>query len=937
MKRRTFTVLLGLLLGGTVLGANDLVSAEYDVVVRPDGKAAVYESLDWTSPGGMHGFYFEGVAGTPVFNDDQCYADLGGNQRVGLSISKTDSDTWDIVLAGGRAFSGSAMYFLNYGVDLASDGSIGSTTSDQYGSLFYFDWAPEQWDEPLEHRTVRVVLPVTVSSETVGQDVLTQVDFRTEQYVNEENATIDWFGTKGDDGKYYLTARFHQTNVATMQTQRLQFYLKLDTVGMQAGVLTENSDSGPSTDSGVSPIGSTDTYGDSGTGYQTTARTQGSPVVAGIVFAAVIALVALLYWRKSAGFAKTVESVEKIKWAGDNWIPPKLVVGTYQVKGKVPKDLHPVEAALLLEMPLNRVVALMLEGLKRQNIIEVVQEDPLQIKVLTASKAEHEYEELFLQAFDTEGKVLSGLLSDFFEKVLQKLQEKVWDCDLEATKAYYQAKLESLPLGLPLRVRVGEVALTGTGPRFTVHDLAWIDGFFREVRGHVFVRSEDGVLILPPNQVFRLNEGGLRIVGHLLSGRPIARLPGIADGDRAREVHEFCSDLRDFYQGDSSGLDARASVERVPYTFDFTRLPILGEIAVTYACNNACRFCYAGCGAKGRGCGPSAGPTHTAPRGGGGRGSEGAPAPDMTLAEAKRVIDVFKREAQIPFFSFTGGEPLLRRDLEAMIRHARRLGLEVNLVTNGTLADPARARSLARAGLRTAQVSVEAPDAETHDDLTTSPGSFDLTLAGIRSLQAAGISVQTNTTVTAMNAGVAHRMPGFLKSLGIARFAMNLYIPAAGGVAGASPADPLFFPYSRIGHVIDAVRAAARAAGLTFYWYSPTPHCLYNPIARGLGNKSCAAMDGLLSVSPSGDVLPCSSYPQPMGSLLREGFRAIWFSAGARHFKQKEYAPAECAGCESFRACQSACPLYWSRAGTAEIRNPSTAAAATAEAAAAGR
>jgi radical SAM protein with 4Fe4S-binding SPASM domain len=480
--------------------------------------------------------------------------------------------------------------------------------------------------------------------------------------------------------------------------------------------------------------------------------------------------------------------------------------------------------------------------------------------------------------------------------------------------------------------------LTGTGPHLTVRDLAWVDAYFREVRGHVFVRSEDGVLILPPNQVFRLNEGGLRIVGHLLSGRPIARLPGIADGDRAREVNEFCSDLRDFYQGDSSGLDARASVERVPYTFDFTRLPILGEIAVTYACNNACRFCYAGCGARGRGCGPGAAPD----------GPEVA-SPPMTLAEAKRVIDVFKRDAQIPFFSFTGGEPLMRRDLEAMIRHARRLGLEVNLVTNGTLADPARARSLARAGLRTAQVSVEAPDAETHDGLTASPGSFDRTLAGIRNLQGAGISVQTNTTVTAVNAHLATRMPAFLKPLGVGRFAMNLYIPRGGQMhrpsggapathfaarcrakgplhrpaAAASPADPLFFPYSRIGPVIDAVRAAARAEGLVFYWYSPTPHCLYNPIARGLGNKSCAAMDGLLSVSPSGDVLPCSSYPRSMGSLLRDGFRAIWFSAGARHFKRKEYAPAECAGCESFRACQAACPLYWIRAGTAEISNPS--------------
>jgi radical SAM protein with 4Fe4S-binding SPASM domain len=79
-------------------------------------------------------------------------------------------------------------------------------------------------------------------------------------------------------------------------------------------------------------------------------------------------------------------------------------------------------------------------------------------------------------------------------------------------------------------------------------------------------------------------------------------------------------------------------------------------------------------------------------------------------------------------------------------------------------------------------------------------------------------------------------------------------------------------------------------------------------------------MDGLVSVSPSGDLLPCSSYFRPMGNLLRDDFRMIWFSGGSRYFKRKEYAPGECAGCESFRACQAACPLYWRYAGTGEIR-----------------
>ncbi|HYW84649.1 MAG TPA: hypothetical protein VFB30_15410, partial [Spirochaetia bacterium] len=159
-------------------------------------------------------------------------------------------------------------------------------------------------------------------------------------------------------------------------------------------------------------------------------------------FAIVLVAVLLLYILKARGYGRTMEKVEGIRWAGDNWIPPKLYSGTYQVKGKIVKDLHPIEVALLLEMPLQKVVAIMLEGLKRQGVVEVVSEDPLKIKILTARKAEHEYEELFLQSFDTRGEVLSGLLADFFEKVLAKLQEKIWDCDIDATKEYYRKQLE---------------------------------------------------------------------------------------------------------------------------------------------------------------------------------------------------------------------------------------------------------------------------------------------------------------------------------------------------------------------------------------------------------------------------------------------------------------------------------------------------------------
>ncbi len=223
------------------------------------------------------------------------------------------------------------------------------------------------------------------------------------------------------------------------------------------------------------------------------------------------------------------------------------------------------------------------------------------------------------------------------------------------------------------------------------------------------------MIILPPNQVYKANETGIRILHHMLAGGRVADIPGISSEERARQVAAFVSDIRALYLGEP-GADGRAPYETVPYDFQYTRLPILGEIAVTYRCNNACVFCYAGCGTHLQGCGQNAGCT-AVPRAVTGQR-------EMTLAEARQVIRTFKDDAKIPFFSFTGGEPLLRRDLEDMISFARECSLQVNLITNGILAAPERARRLFQAGLRTAQVSIESPEAAVHDRLTARPGSL---------------------------------------------------------------------------------------------------------------------------------------------------------------------------------------------------------------------
>lgn len=415
-------------------------------------------------------------------------------------------------------------------------------------------------------------------------------------------------------------------------------------------------------------------------------------------------------------------------------------------------------------------------------------------------------------------------------------------------------------------------------------DLAWIDEFWSRAGAYIFSRELDQVLILPPNRVYRTNETGIQLINLLKEGHSILELP--FPSEQARDdTARFFGDLAALYRGD---IPVNGTLSSRPYDFAFTRLPVLAELAVTYRCNNACRFCYAGCGIESYG--------HVE-----------AEHPEKTTEDYKKIIDIFADEAQVPFFSFTGGEPSLRRDLEDLIAYAASRRLVTNLVTNGTLITEERARSLKAAGLGSVQVSVEGPNAALHDSLVGRKGAFTETLRGIAALQMAGIPTQTNTTINRENLPAIPTMPAFLASLGIQRFAMNLFIPTIPGPM----ADRLFIPYEEIGPVVDRLMKEARLLGLTFFWYSPTPFCTYNPIARGQGNKSCAALDGLLSVAPDGSVLPCSSWDEPVGNLLAEPFRDIWLGPKSRYFKEKHFAPEPCKTCTSFVACQGACPLYW--------------------------
>ncbi len=107
---------------------------------------------------------------------------------------------------------------------------------------------------------------------------------------------------------------------------------------------------------------------------------------------------------------------------------------------------------------------------------------------------------------------------------------------------------------------------------------------------------------------------------------------------------------------------------------------------------------------------------------------------ELSEDEWRSVVDQL---AQLGFIkiNFTGGEALIRRDAARIIAHAREAGIsDLHLNSNGLLLDEDRIDEVIAAGVRSFNVSIDGPDAATHDAIRGRQGAYDDTIEAIRAL-----------------------------------------------------------------------------------------------------------------------------------------------------------------------------------------------------------
>lgn len=150
---------------------------------------------------------------------------------------------------------------------------------------------------------------------------------------------------------------------------------------------------------------------------------------------------------------------------------------------------------------------------------------------------------------------------------------------------------------------------------------------------------------------------------------------------------------------------------------------------------------------------------------------------ELTTEEAYRLVDQLS-EFGSPILIFTGGDPMMRRDLFDLISYATEMGLRCSLTPTATvLPTEARLKRAKEAGIRRIALSLDAPTSEIHDTFRMVDGSWQRTIDILQRADRVGLSVQVNTTVTTFNIDLLPEMVPFIEQVGAVQWSVFFMVP----------------------------------------------------------------------------------------------------------------------------------------------------------------
>jgi radical SAM protein with 4Fe4S-binding SPASM domain len=312
--------------------------------------------------------------------------------------------------------------------------------------------------------------------------------------------------------------------------------------------------------------------------------------------------------------------------------------------------------------------------------------------------------------------------------------------------------------------------------------------------------------------------------------------------------------------------------------------------------------------------------------------------PELTTSQAFKVIENMN-DAGVAILTFSGGEPLLRKDLYAAIERATDLGMFCTIASNGTLMTRETSIKLAKAGIRRVEIGLDGATAETHDFLRNRQGSFEATVKGIRNCADLGFDeVSATMTLHSKNVNELEATMKLAEDLGATRFYLNRLIPAGRGVNASyldvTPEEKikslelLFAKFSK--SITQGCGMQCYARGMTYYsrvGYERSKGSLFtvsealsghekmfqskfgseiSKIVRtmAIGFSGCSVGLTYAGLTASGDLLPCVPAPIKLGNLLERSLTDIWVNNKLLNYvRNRKALKGACKTCTYSKLC----------------------------------
>ena len=308
----------------------------------------------------------------------------------------------------------------------------------------------------------------------------------------------------------------------------------------------------------------------------------------------------------------------------------------------------------------------------------------------------------------------------------------------------------------------------------------------------------------------------------------------------------------------------------------------------TYTCNLRCKHCYEDAGKR---------------------------RPELSTEETKQVLDILSKLAGvgIPALSFSGGEPLFRKDFFEVAAYAKKKIPYVSIATNGTLITKDVAKQLKSIDIDYVEISLDGASPKVHDWFRGIPGAFERTMQGIKNCVEEGIDTCIATVIHKENLAEVEKIVNLADELGV-RFIHFNYIPTGRAKAyvelDLTPKERLHVLHLIGNKIIDLYLKAkeeemkygkSNVKVDRFFSTCPQYASVTKELSQRKGEKfmveahyaakkgvenvanflgGCGAGRLYCAIEPNGDIKPCVFFPTNkqtvLGNILKDDFEDIW-------------------------------------------------------------